>query len=355
MQYDKRIIKAGAGTGKTTLLINQALNFKSEGKVLYLTYTRNNLRSMKEDIVNINGVLPKEVECRTWIEFLLNELAKPYRKMVGMPPIEGLDNTLESEIPRRKGVHSNTKRFYINQQNKLYSERLAQFIDVINKKTKGCIFDRIERMYSTILIDEIQDLNGYDLEILRELFQLSCNIIIVGDHRQSTYSTNTSTKHRKYKNDKIFNFFREEMGITDIEELKKCYRCNQAICDFVNQLFEDLNLVADSMREEKEGEGIFLLKTQADLSKYIEKNQPTILYYNATTLKKIKKSGVPDCLEFLTFGKSKGVTRDHVVIFPTKAMNDHARGKPAELKDQTLAKYYVALTRAKYSVAIYIG
>ncbi|MFB5661576.1 UvrD-helicase domain-containing protein [Alteribacillus sp. HJP-4] len=355
MLYIKRIIQAGAGTGKTTLLINEAQQLMLEGKVLYLTFTRNNLRSMKEDIVKKEGIVPQKIECRTWIEFLLNELAKPYRKMLGMPPIEGLDNTRESEIPKIKGVNSKTKRYYINKQNNLYSERLAQFVVNANYITKGCISNRIQKMYSTVLIDEIQDLNGHDLEVLRLLYYLDCNIILVGDHRQSTYSTNTSRMHTQYKNEKIFNFFITEMGISNIESLNICYRCNQEICDFVNPLFNDLNLIADIQRKRHDTEGIYLIDNQESLLDYVEENSPTLLYYDRRSLPRAKKLGLPNHIEHMTFGNSKGLTRNHVLIFPTKNIKNHAIGRESNIKGQTLAKYYVALTRAKHSVAIYIG
>ncbi|GEL07065.1 DNA/RNA helicase superfamily I [Salisediminibacterium halotolerans] len=328
---------------------------KSEGKVLYLTYTRNNLKSMKNDIASKPGGLSESIECRTWIEFLFNEMAKPYRKMVKMPLIEGLDDTLESKIPKRKGLTSNSKGYYINRNNHLYSERLAQFVDVINKIINGRIYNRIEKIYSTVLIDEVQDLNGYDLEIIRNIYNLSCNVIIVGDHRQSTYSTNTSRKHSIYKNDKIFNFFIKEMGIEHLEQLEVCYRCNQEICDFVNALYDDLKLIEDPHRERQEDEGIVKLNNQQELLNYTKNYSPTILYYNVKTLNKLEKLGVPRYLEQVTFGKAKGITRQHVLIFPTKDMKNKMYDWSVDLKGQTLAKFYVAMTRARYSVAIYLG
>ncbi|MBM7632683.1 UvrD-helicase domain-containing protein [Geomicrobium sediminis] len=355
MPYVKRIIQAGAGTGKTTLLIKEALINIQEGKVLYLTYTRNNLRSMKDDILKDKGFIPKEIECRTWIEFLLNELAKPYRKLVEIPAIEGLDNTMESKIPKKKGVTTENVKYYINRQNKLYSERLAQLICEVNNKINGMVFNRINKMYSTILIDEVQDLNGYDLEIVKELYNLECNIIIVGDHRQSTYSTNSGRKHSKYKNSKIFNFFKEEMSIKEIEQLNDCYRCNQEICDFVNPLYDDLELRAVRKSKKLEDEGIILIENQSNLLSHIQNREPTILHYDKRIFKKAEKYGLPNNLEYLTFGTSKGVTRDHVLIFPTSEMKNHAMRIDTNFKEQSLAKYYVALTRARHSVAIYIG
>ena len=46
--------------------------------------------------------------------------------------------------------------------------------------------DRISRIFSHILVDEVQDLAGYDLELLK-LFLKSCSsVLLVGDPRQVT-------------------------------------------------------------------------------------------------------------------------------------------------------------------------
>jgi len=55
-------------------------------------------------------------------------------------------------------------------------------------------------------------------------------------------------------------------------------------------------------------------------------------------------------LPAINFGASKGRTYERVLIFPTKPMLDYlARSDISKLKDRS--KFYVAVTRAKYSVA----
>ncbi len=54
----------------------------------------------------------------------------------------------------------------------------------------------------------------------------------------------------------------------------------------------------------------------------------------------------------MNFGESKGRGFDHVVIVPTAPMQKWLVDPTAELKAQTRAKFYVALTRARLSVAI---
>lgn len=355
MQRVKRVIQAGAGTGKTTLLIDSALSLLEEGKVLYLTFTNNNLKSMKQDIINRNGIFSSKITCRTWQEFLYNDLAKPYRKVATVPEIKGLDFKELNKIPIIKGVTSDHLSYYLNSNSELYSQRLAQFCIKVNEKTNQQVIRRISKIYKTILIDEIQDLNGYDLDIIKLLFELDCNIILVGDGKQATYSTNNSPKYKRYSGNKIFDFFEKEMKFKNIEKLELCYRCNQEICDFANSLFDDLNLVAYKKERNLNEEGIIFLKSKKEMENHINKYRPLILYYSKPSLKKLEGLPLEYLPEKLSFGNSKGLTRERVLIIPTAEMRKHALGREYSLKDATLAKYYVGITRAKFSVALYVG
>ena len=48
----------------------------------------------------------------------------------------------------------------------------------------------------------------------------------------------------------------------------------------------------------------------------------------------------------MNMGESKGLTLGDVAIFPTAEMKKWLSGKPADLKGETKAKLYVAITRA---------
>lgn len=107
-------------------------------------------------------------------------------------------------------------------------------------------------------------------------------------------------------------------------------------------------------------DGLFILKENQVFS-YIEKYKPTILRWdkNADTLG----------LEAKNFGTTKGQTFERVLIFPTdgfkkylsdgkltkviRKRNKKTQLETEEIKDSFhLAKFYVATTRARYSVAI---
>jgi DNA helicase-2/ATP-dependent DNA helicase PcrA len=61
---------------------------------------------------------------------------------------------------------------------------------------------------------------------------------------------------------------------------------------------------------------------------------------------------VSDGFEVYNFGASKGKTFDRVLIYPTKDMLDWINDNNKNLKSVVRAKFYVAITRARFSVGI---
>lgn len=55
--------------------------------------------------------------------------------------------------------------------------------------------------------------------------------------------------------------------------------------------------------------------------------------------------------ETMTFGSAKGLTFNRVLIYPTQLMLNWLSGKSKDMKAESLSKFYVAVTRARYSVA----
>jgi len=87
----------------------------------------------------------------------------------------------------------------------------------------------------------VQDLAGYDLELLKLLFYSKIKVLLVGDPRQGTYSTNNAKKNSKFKQSQIISFFednkiKELLNIND-DLLTTNYRCNSEICTLSNKIF----------------------------------------------------------------------------------------------------------------------
>ena len=202
------------------------------------------------------------------------------------------------------------------------------------------------KIYSHIFIDEVQDLAGYDLELLKLLFKASANTLLVGDPRQGTYSTNSSRKNKQFKKSAIVHFFEDDsLGIdTDTTSLMTNYRCNEAICNLSNKLFLDLPQATSGNTDTTDHDGVFLVRA-VDINEYLKTYSPVQLRENI-------KTEVNQNYRVMNFGESKGLSFDRVLIYPTKPILEWLADNNSELAPTSRSKLYVALTRARYSVGI---
>lgn len=350
-----KLIIAAAGSGKTTYLVKESLKIKDE-KVLITTFTVENEREIRAKFIKLNGFIPENVTIQTWFSFLLQHGVKPYQDVLVSGKVKGLQLVNSKSGLKYISKHgypvyfseAEVRYYYFNSEMKIYSDKIAKFAFVINKKTNGLIIDRISRIYPHVFIDEVQDLAGYDLELIHLLMKTPSNIIMVGDPRQVTYHTHEEAKNNKYKEGQVEQFIYDKCKDVDVvidkTSLKTTHRNCKAICTFANSIFPEYE-PCDVVEKKSTGhDGVFFIKP-ADVDEYLKLYCPTQLRYSVAT-------PVNPRYEVLNFGESKGITRDRVLIYPTKPMikwiNDHS----SELKFESRSKLYVAVTRAKYSVAI---
>ena len=88
--------------------------------------------------------------------------------------------------------------------------------------------------------------------------------------------------------------------------------------------------------------GLFLVKNE-DIDSYIDKYHPVQLRHSIRTV--VSNRGPA-----YNFGLAKGQTFDRVLIYPTEKIIQWFL-KGTELPPETRSKLYVAVTRARYSVA----
>jgi hypothetical protein len=334
-----KAVVACAGSGKTTLVVSEALKIK-DSNVLITTYTNENIDQIKQSIIEQNGFIPQNIHVVPWFTFLLRDGVRPYQScMSASPRVESI--FFQSTLNR-----GHRKDDYFTKNNYIYSPKLSEFVFECNLKSGGLVLSRLEKIYSHIFIDELQDFAGYDLNFFEELFKSSINITTVGDPRQSTFATNNSSKNSKYRGSKIYDWLQEQeqKGNIVIEEKTDCHRCNQTICDLADLLYPALPKTTSRNTAITGHDGIFLVKSD-DLDEYIKQRQPFLLRYD----KRAKT------LEYaaLNIGLSKGRTYDRVLIFPTKNMIQFITTKDIA-KAGDISKLYVAITRAKYSVAFVV-
>lgn len=351
---NNKLIIAAAGSGKTTFLVEKALKQK-DGKVLITTYTQANEAEIRKKIIEKNKCIPENVTVQTWFSFLLQHGVRPFQGVLFEKKIKGL--ILVNSQSGLKGYNKFKQPIYFSEEKdfekhyfsnslKIYSDKLSKFVFRCNEKSNGNVIDRISRIYSHIFIDEIQDLAGYDLELLKLFFNCNSAIQLVGDPRQGTYSTNSAPKNKQFKKAQIVNFFSDKIENLEKDDtsLMTNYRCNKPICDLSNKLFPDFQATTSGNNIETEHSGVFFIKEQ-DIEIYLQKFKPL-------QLRDSKRTKVNEKYSVMNFGEAKGLSFDRVLIYPTKPFLEWLKDNNSELADTSRSKLYVALTRARHSIAI---
>jgi DNA helicase-2/ATP-dependent DNA helicase PcrA len=351
-----KLIISAAGSGKTTTIVNRALEI-NDGQVLITTYTEANELEIKNKFIKLLGCIPKNVTVKTWFSLLIQHGVKPYQSYLYEKTVKGLILVNQRSglkgrfkgFPIYFGEENELERHYFSKDGKIYSDKLSKFVFKINKKCEGLVVNRLIKIYPNIFIDESQDLAGYDLSLVKLLAKSSANLLLVCDPRQVTYLTHNEKKYEKYKNGLLKKFIEDECSklnfFIDEDSLSVSYRCNEFICSYSNQLYPEIKPCKSAQKEETGHDGIFLVRIE-DCEKYLQKFNPVQLRWDAKT------KGVNGDYEVFNFGLSKGLTFDRVLIYPTVDMLKWMKNKEEKISDQARAKFYVGLTRAKYSVGI---
>ncbi len=349
-----KLIVAAAGAGKTTFLVNEALKIKDK-RVLITTYTQANEAEIRKKIIEINQCIPPNVIVQTWFSFLLQHGVRPFqgglfeKQITGLILVNsqsGLKGYTKFKQPIYFGEEKEFERHYFSKETKIYSDKISKFVFRCNENSGGAVIERLCKIYSHIFIDEVQDLAGYDLELLKLFFKASSNTLLVGDPRQGTYSTNSSAKNKKFKKAAIINFFEDDsLEIErDTTSLTTNYRCKVAICNLSNKLFSDLPPTTSGNNETTSHDGVFLVR-EVDVAEYLKTYSPVQLRENV-------KTKVDQNFCVMNFGESKGLSFDRVLIYPTSPILKWLADNNSELAPTSRSKLYVALTRARYSVGI---
>lgn len=363
-----KLIIAAAGAGKTTYLIQQAL--ETNANVLITTFTIENTECIRQKFINKIGYVPNHVTIQTWFSFLIQHGVKPFqgslRKELFGINIRGLHFSNEQcgvkyRHPQYGPILFSEKtefmKHYFDNEMNIYSDKLSKFVIKTNEATNGKVIERIAQIYPNIFVDEVQDLSGYDLTLIDLLFRSSANILLVGDPRQTTYLTHWEKKNQKYHFGKITDFIKNECRksdkiIIDTTTLNCSHRNNESICNFSSLLYNNFPVTSictcETCHPKHQHEGIYAIQ-EKEVYQYIKLYNPTILRYNS-------KKEVGESNGIFTFGSSKGREFNDVLIFPTEKMEkwlvefDNSIFEPT-----TKAKFYVAITRARFSVAFVVS
>ncbi|WP_404345259.1 UvrD-helicase domain-containing protein [Vreelandella venusta] len=349
------LIIASAGSGKTTKLVEKAIEKARAGEsVIITTFTEACEQEIRKKLIEeAAGYIPALITVQTWFSFLIRHGAKPYqdcitdKEITGLILVSGKSGLRYINKNKQKiywGEKSDSYKYYFSNDGRIYSDKLAKFVVRCNEYTRGKVMDRISQCFDNIFIDEVQDLAGYDLEFLKLLFNCQSNVLLVGDPRQATYSTNNAQKNAKYKKASIVNFFSDptiEIN-TDETSLSVNYRCTSQICDYSNNIYPKLPKAASGNNTVTGHDGVFVIeKSNVDL--YLNEYEPVQLRHSSST-------EVNPNYPVYNFGKSKGLTFNRVLIYPTGPIYNWLKDSTKELASTSRAGLYVAMTRAKYSI-----
>jgi DNA helicase-2/ATP-dependent DNA helicase PcrA len=354
---ENSFIISAAGSGKTTLLVEEALTVQ-DANVLITTFTETNEKEIRDKILAKKKCIPSNITVQTWFSFLLQHGVRPYQgamgdlfsEKIGFYLIEGKSGLRycdKSGRPIYWGENS-FNQFYFTRDLKIYSDKISKFVYECNKIVGNEVINRLTRIYPYIFIDEVQDLAGWDFELLKLFFKSPAHVLMVGDPRQGTYSTNDSSKHKQYRGGGISKFISDkcQKGICpiDTKSLNKSHRNNKQICQFSSKLYPEYTQCEpcdceECRRDIPDHQGVFLVK-EADVEHYREKFKSTILRYN--------NAKSPD----YNYGASKGLTFKTVLIYPTEKIREYLKSGDLAQIETVKAKFYVAVTRARHSVGI---
>lgn len=342
-------ILAPAGGRKTQKIIDMCADAAAPKKRAVITFTTSAQKILIDRLLasDARSQMPTVMG---WYKFLLDHIVRPYAPSVTElqgSRVEGLA-WVDGTLPRNlSGVD-----FYLNSAGEAYSERLGLLASKTLRADGEAVIDRLERIFDEIYIDEVQDLRGNDLAVLEALIHSNIRVVLVGDVRQRLLSTSKSSrKNKKYDGLGLADWFHKmhKTKLLDLQTIHETWRCCTEVIQFADQMFtsgrfpptESKVTVPDGMHH-----GVWVVE-EPHIEEYIRRFHPAC-YRDSVRTKLVGTDSA------MNFGLCKGATEEHVLIFPTEPMKKFWKDKTNNLADKSRMNAYVAITRARWSVAIYV-
>lgn len=339
---------AVAGARKTQSIVDACAEGDLTTRRLVLTYTLSGQRELERRLRTAcpPGSVP---EVCGWYAFLLRHWVRPFlplkypgRRLAGLN-FDGIPATSAKGIIIATGADR-----FLDADSRAYKRFLSKLAIDVADASGGSVTSRLQRMFDEIYIDEVQDLTGYDLDILERLLQTTSEVRMVGDLRQSVFDTNPQDpRHKKYRGLHMLEWFEEQKtaGRLELAYSSTTWRSVQAIASFSDTIFDStMNFppTTSAQGNTSDHDGVFALAPE-HVDAYLDQYRPVCLRERMTT-------PVPEGVTASNFGISKGLTHDRVLIFPTGPIREFlTKGK--QLSDKSACGLYVGVTRATYSVA----
>lgn len=350
-----QFIHACAGSGKTQYVIDHCSKGQPNVRRLIITLTLAGQDELEERLQKntLPSVLAPEVT--GWYAFLIDHIVRPYLPLLF--PEQRVTGFIFDAGDARKNLRYKKKtdpRRYFSETGVIYKDNLEELATGLIDKAGKLVENRLRLIYDEILIDEAQDISRSGLDVIARLLRHdSVRCLLVGDSRQSLLDSSLSSRrNRNADRQNLMGWYQEfeNSGRLRIVEKVETYRFNQAIADFSDTIFPKrfgFSSTVSRMNYESSHDGVFLVAKE-DLGHYVSEFNPTVLRHSSSSWSD-QTARNP-----ITFGNSKGRTYQRVIILATGAIQNFClKGK--ELKDKSACAFYVAVTRAQYSVAIVIN
>lgn len=339
---------AVAGSRKTQSIIDGCASGPADRRRLVLTYTLTGQRDLERRLAAACEPSNRPDVCG-WYAFLLRHWIRPFlplkypgKRLAGLN-FEGSPRALPNGIVIAAGAER-----YLDQESRAYRRFLSKLAIDVATAAEGTVTTRLQRMYDEIYVDEVQDMTGYDLDILELLLKSTSVVNLVGDLRQSVFDTNPQDPRLPgFRGLKMIDWFRrqEKSGLLRLKFSSTTWRSVQEIATFADSLFDPswgFESTASKQIAESEHDGVFALAPE-HVGVYLASFQPVCLRAAVTT-------PVPAGVAATNFGISKGLTHKRVLIFPTGPMRNFLINGQL-LAPKSACGLYVGVTRAVHSVA----
>lgn len=299
---------AAAGAGKTTYIINQAIeavNNSLKGKVIIITLTTKNQNNIQSRINLLPINRAKRIIVSGWYQFLLKYIIRPYkgdvilelyRQNVSMLWSDMNQTIKRGSINVRRYEAGDIKKKYLH-KDKIYKNYLSEFAtECIEKNPQSCM-DRLGAIFSHIYIDESQDLSGFDFDVIKALFLSDISVTVVGDPRQHTYVSNNLRKYKQYKG-RIEKFIEEKINTkrktivkVDYDTLNASHRCGREICRIASLIHSEFpqtqacscNKCIQRRLKYIDGQSYVYFVTPDNVTEFVDQYNPIALTHNINT------------------------------------------------------------------------
>lgn len=334
-----------------------------------VTYTTSNQHELRQRFQAAYGRSSDRFIVKGLYSFYLEDMVRPYQQALFGRRIDGIffndrnphlkPNSkfmYPGRAEQRDDKSYNPRHFLTECESQAHTGLLAKLATRVATATKSAAAQRLADIYSHVYFDEVQDLVGWDYEVIKILNKaMKSPITCVGDFRQTVYDTSFGQKAPQTSDEKIAAF--KAMGFAP-ETLVLNWRSTQPICTIADSVhkggYEATKSAVDKIPAEFTHHlGAFIVR-ESDVPAYVELYDPMVLRWQVNSGAKI----LPPQARCYNFGNSKGLGFDRVLILPAESqihfVLDDAANFPASA-EMAQNKMYVAITRARYSLAFIVA